>query len=55
MVDRYQTLTELSHDYQKGKDFEILTGNEENPDIALLAIHGGRIEQGTEEIVRALA
>ncbi|MDR0860716.1 MAG: poly-gamma-glutamate hydrolase family protein [Candidatus Peribacteria bacterium] len=55
MVDTYQTLTELSHDHQKGKDFEILTGNEEHPDIALLAIHGGWIELGTEEIVKALA
>ena len=52
--DIFKNYEELSSHYQEGKDFKIET-KERQGDTIILAIHGGRIEKGTDELAKAIA
>lgn len=53
-TDIFQNYEELSSHYQEGKDYVIRTQSKAN-DVLILAIHGGRIEKGTDELAEAIA
>lgn len=53
MVDKYSNYDELSCHEPKGIDYRIRCVS--SSDIAILAIHGGKIEPGTTEIAEAVA
>ncbi|MFA1712064.1 poly-gamma-glutamate hydrolase family protein [Peribacillus frigoritolerans] len=49
----YTDFFELQENEQEYLDYRI-TVHHRNPDIAVLAIHGGNIEPGTSEVAAAL-
>lgn len=54
MADKYQNFEELKLHEKGGEDFEIELEERKSP-IAVIAIHGGKIERGTTEVARKLA
>ena len=52
--DHYSTYSELALVETEGKDYKVIT-HITSSSIAIIAIHGGRIEPGTSEIARSLA
>lgn len=52
--DIFKNYEELSSHYQEGKDYVIETQSKPN-DVIVLAVHGGRIEKGTDELAKAVA
>jgi phage replication-related protein YjqB (UPF0714/DUF867 family) len=52
--DRYPNFAALSKAEREDRDFRI-TLVDHGPKLAVLAIHGGRIEPGTSEVARAIA
>lgn len=52
--DIFQNYEELSAHYQEGKDYVIQTQSKPS-DVMILAIHGGRIEKGSDELAKAIA
>ncbi|WP_170840006.1 poly-gamma-glutamate hydrolase family protein [Lihuaxuella thermophila] len=52
--DVYANYEELAAHHQLGEDYDITTQSRSN-DVIILGIHGGRIETGTSEIVKAVA
>lgn len=52
--DTFKNYNELSSHYQQGKDYTIETQTKPN-DVIILAIHGGRIEKGTDQLAKAIA
>ncbi|MFD0772060.1 poly-gamma-glutamate hydrolase family protein [Bacillus sp. CGMCC 1.60114] len=53
--DIYKNFAELSAHYQKGIDYTIETQDIPNSDVIILAIHGGEIEFGTDQIAKKIA
>jgi phage replication-related protein YjqB (UPF0714/DUF867 family) len=54
MADKYRSFQELSQKEVLGRDYKILTSNEDSP-VLIIAPHGGKIEPGTTELARAVA
>lgn len=52
--DVYANYEELAAHHQLGEDYDIATQSTGN-DVIILGIHGGKIEIGTSEIVKAVA
>lgn len=52
--DIFKNYEELSSHYKEGKDFVIETQSKPN-DVMILAVHGGRIEKGTDQLAKAIA
>ncbi|WP_429762104.1 poly-gamma-glutamate hydrolase family protein [Bacillus sp. S2(2024)] len=53
--DVYDNFEELSAHYQKGIDYTIETQDIPSSDTIILAIHGGKIESGTDQIAKKVA
>ncbi|MGG2132186.1 poly-gamma-glutamate hydrolase family protein [Bacillus sp. S2(2024)] len=53
--DVYDNFEELSTHYQKGIDYTIETQDIPSSDAIILAIHGGAIESGTDQIAKKVA
>ncbi|HEK9104105.1 TPA: poly-gamma-glutamate hydrolase family protein [Bacillus pseudomycoides] len=53
--DVYNNFAELSTHYQIGIDYTIETQDIPSADAIILAIHGGRIESGTDQIAKKIA
>ncbi|MBA4543292.1 MULTISPECIES: poly-gamma-glutamate hydrolase family protein [Thermoactinomyces] len=53
-TDIYANYAELSSHYKQGTDYTIETQSKPN-DVLILAIHGGRIEKGTDQLAKAIA
>lgn len=54
-TDIYKSYAGLSSDYKEGKDYVIETQEKQRSNTIVLAIHGGRIEKGTDELAKAVA
>ncbi len=54
IVDEYKNFAELSSHETEGIDYSITAQKRESPSL-ILAIHGGEIEFGTEEIAQSIA
>ncbi len=54
MPDRYKSFQELSASEMESVDSKIET-EDRGTDFSIVGIHGGEIEPGTEEVVRAIA
>ncbi|MGA9174254.1 MAG: poly-gamma-glutamate hydrolase family protein [Thermoactinomyces sp.] len=52
--DVYDNYAELSSHYHQGTDYTIETQSKTD-DVIVLAIHGGRIEKGTDQLAKAIA
>lgn len=52
--DIFDNYEQLSSHYKEGTDFSIETQSKPN-DVIILAIHGGRIEKGTDQLAKAIA
>jgi phage replication-related protein YjqB (UPF0714/DUF867 family) len=53
-ADKYPDFAALSSSEREGKDFRITTLDRRSP-VAVLAIHGGSIEPGSDAVARAVA
>lgn len=53
-TDKYINFKELSEKEREGSDYQRLI-EDRNSDVAIIAPHGGGIEQGTSEIAKAIA
>ena len=53
-ADKYQNFAELIRHEREGVDFRICRTIRPSP-VAIIALHGGKIEPGTSEIVSAIA
>ncbi|WP_028399073.1 poly-gamma-glutamate hydrolase family protein [Ectobacillus panaciterrae] len=53
-MNTYESFMELASNEAKGKDYSI-EYEKRNPDVAVLAIHGGNIEKGTSELAYEVA
>jgi phage replication-related protein YjqB (UPF0714/DUF867 family) len=54
MSEKYRNFNELSSERREGLDYKIEI-HDRGTDFVVLGIHGGEIEPGTEEVVRAIA
>lgn len=51
----FSGFADLQRNNRRGRDFEILISRRPTSQVAVIAPHGGRIEEGTSEIARAIA
>jgi phage replication-related protein YjqB (UPF0714/DUF867 family) len=51
----YRGFADLARHYQRGRDFQISVTRRPSSGVAVIAPHGGGIEQGTSAIARAIA
>lgn len=54
-ANSYKSFADLGRNRERGKDYEIVVLNRPASRIAVIAPHGGAIEQRTSEIARAIA
>jgi phage replication-related protein YjqB (UPF0714/DUF867 family) len=52
--DSYRNFSELAAHQTEGRDFRVTATDRRSP-VCALAIHGGRIEEGSEAVARAIA